>query len=382
MKFAFCLFKYYPYGGLERDFIRIIEACQQHGHEIEVFTMQWTGNVPKNIHLNIVPTKGRANHKRCASFVKNLAFLLKSKQYSAIVGFNRMPGLDIYYAADVCYACDAKERHGWLYRLTSRYKTYSAFEFAVFAPQSNTQIMYLAPMVKQQYIDYYQTPESRFHQISPGIASDRIVPANADQVRAAIRSKHKVDSATKVLLQIGSDYQRKGVDRSLFAIASLPEKLRKRVVFWVVGKGNKLRYKRLAAVLHILPQIKFLGTSDNIPEFLLAADLLMHPARREAAGMVLIEAIVTGLPALTTATCGFAYHIERAKAGLIVPEPFAQTNLNHALKMMLSNANQLRKWHENALIYGGKENLYTREDAVAIIEEVAVKNSKLRSPKY
>ena len=76
------------------------------------------------------------------------------EQYDAVVGFNRMPGLDIYYAADVCYEHNAQQ-HSFLYRLSKRYKTYSAFERAVFAPPSKTQILYLAEMVKQQYIKYY-----------------------------------------------------------------------------------------------------------------------------------------------------------------------------------------------------------------------------------
>jgi UDP-glucose:(heptosyl)LPS alpha-1,3-glucosyltransferase len=42
---------------------------------------------------------------------------------------------------------------------------------------------------------------------------------------------------------------------------------------------------------------------------------------------VLLEAVVAGLPVLTTAVCGYAHHISDADAGVVVAEPFTQ----HAL---------------------------------------------------
>jgi hypothetical protein len=43
--------------------------------------------------------------------------------------------------------------------------------------------------------------------------------------------------------------------------------------------------------------------------FLLGADLLIHPAYNENTGTVLLEAVVAGLPVLTTAVCGYAHYI-------------------------------------------------------------------------
>ena len=38
MKLAFCLFKYYPYGGLEQSFLNITRQALACGHEVHVFT--------------------------------------------------------------------------------------------------------------------------------------------------------------------------------------------------------------------------------------------------------------------------------------------------------------------------------------------------------
>ena len=38
MQLAFCLYKFFPFGGLQRDFLRIALACQARGHAIRVYT--------------------------------------------------------------------------------------------------------------------------------------------------------------------------------------------------------------------------------------------------------------------------------------------------------------------------------------------------------
>ena len=63
-------------------------------------------------------------------------------------------------------------------------------------------------------------------------------------------------------------------------------------------------FKRLAKKLDLTHQVQFLGGRDDIPRFLFAADLLVHPAYNENTGTVLLEALVAGLPVVTTPTCG------------------------------------------------------------------------------
>ncbi len=43
MQIAFCLTKYFPYGGWQRDFLRIATSCQQRGHPVRVLTMRRKG---------------------------------------------------------------------------------------------------------------------------------------------------------------------------------------------------------------------------------------------------------------------------------------------------------------------------------------------------
>ena len=82
--------------------------------------------------------------------------------------------------------------------------------------------------------------------------------------------------------------------------------------------------------------------------------------------MILLEAVVAGLPVLTTATCGYAFHVEQAAAGLVVPSPFRQSVLDKTLHDMLCSG--LRdEWSANGIAYGKTQDLYGLPDTTAEI---------------
>src|SRR6185437_12298133 len=107
MKLAFCLFRYFPFGGLQRDFLRIAKLCLDRGHTIDVYTMRWEGKEEPDLTIHTVAVRGLQNHIRRQDYVKRITPVLKNNQYDLIIGFNKMPGLDVYYAADTCYQAKA-----------------------------------------------------------------------------------------------------------------------------------------------------------------------------------------------------------------------------------------------------------------------------------
>ena len=69
---AFVLFKYFPYGGLQRDFLRIAEVCHRRGHSIRVYTLGWDGPVPDWVDLSEVPVTGLTNPARYRRFARRV----------------------------------------------------------------------------------------------------------------------------------------------------------------------------------------------------------------------------------------------------------------------------------------------------------------------
>jgi UDP-glucose:(heptosyl)LPS alpha-1,3-glucosyltransferase len=369
MNLAFCLFRFFPYGGLQRDFLRIARTCLQRGHRVRVFAMSWEGEVPADLDLRLVPARGLSNHARCRSFVQGVLPLLAQGGYDAVIGFNKMPGLDLYYAADTCFQARSREKHGILFRLGSRYRTFMALERSVFSPTAGTEILLISPMEKTRFQRFYNTPDERFHLLPPGISPDRIAPENSAEIRVAVRRELGMTRDEKLVLMVGSAFKTKGLDRALRAIAALPAELQKRTRLVVVGRGESAPFLRLARKLGVLERLTLLGGRDDVPRFLLAADLLLHPAYTENTGTVLLEALAAGLPVLATEICGYGFHVLEAQAGLLVPEPFRQEQLDWQLLQMLTSA-AAEGWRENALVYVRRTDIFSLpEKAADLIEE-------------
>ena len=366
MKLAFCLFKFFPYGGLERNFLRIAQCCSDRGHSVDVYTMSWEGPKPDNISITIIPVKHWNNHGRNEIFIKQVNKLFEQKKYDVVIGFNKMPGLDLYYAADPCFVEKIERTKPAIFKLTGRYKHFSKCEKAIFDPASNTKLMVLTENEKNKYIHYYHTQADRFHILPAGISVDRKKPSNADEVRSQWRAEFDIKDDEKVILMIGSAFKRKGLDRALLGLAALPEEVRKKTHLIMIGKDNPKPFIAMAKSLGVSKQVKILLGRDDIPRFLLGADLFTHPAYSETAGNVILEAIIAGLPVLVTEACGFAFHVERSQTGLVTPEPFSQHEYNKQLAYML-NSSEYSSWVENGIKYSNTEDIYRRPEAVANI---------------
>ncbi len=359
MQLAFVLYKYFPFGGLQRDFMRIALECQQRGHQIRVYTLIWEGEVPPGFEVLVAPVKAIFNHRRNEKLTDWMNADLARRPVDRLIGFNKMPGLDVYYAADGCYEDKAQTlRHG-LYRHWGRYRHFAAYERAVFAKDAKTEVLMISEVQQPLFIKHYGTPLERFHLLPPGISQDRRAPDNAAQIRADFRREFKLGDDDLLLVQIGSGFKTKGVDRSLKALASLPSALRKRTRLFVIGQDDPKVFQLQSTALGLSDNVTFMKGRSDIPRFLLGADLLIHPAYNENTGTVLLEALVAGLPVLVSAVCGYAHYIAEADCGLVLDEPFEQSQLNQYLDRILKDDAGRATWGRNGLAFAETADLYS-----------------------
>jgi len=365
MQLAFILYKYFPFGGLQRDFLRIALECQQRGHDIRVYTPIWEGDIPQGFEVVVVPVKALFNHKRNEKLTAWVENDLARRPVDRVIGFNKMPGLDFYYAADGCFEDKAQTLRNPLYRRWGRYRHFAEYERAVFAPESKTEILMISEVQQPLFVKHYATPAARFHLLPPGIAADRRAPANAAEIRAAFRQEFKLAEYDLLLVQIGSGFKTKGLDRSLKALAALPADLRKRTRLIVIGQDDPKPFLLQIKALGISDNVQILKGRSDIPRFLLGADLLIHPAYNENTGTVLLEALVAGLPVLVTDVCGYAHYIAQADAGRVLASPFAQERLDQALAEILADDAQRARWQRNGLAFADSADLYSMPQRAA-----------------
>ena len=101
--------------------------------------------------------------------------------------------------------------------------------------------------------------------------------------------------------------RRKGFDRLLAAWERLCRDDDWDVSLAVVGAGSELEdWRRRTMDARLGRRIAFLGFRPDVPRVLAAADVLVHPARYEAYGLGVHEALCRGLPAIVSASAGIA----------------------------------------------------------------------------
>lgn len=340
---AFALFKYFPYGGLQRDFLQVALRARSLGYRIRVYTLSWESELPPELvgdpdfDIQLLEVPGVLNHVRYRHFAQRMHEHLALFPVDCVIGFNKLPGLDAYYAADACYEEKAGQLRGSYYRHTGRYRLFSDFERAVFGEHSDTQIFLITETQREQFQRHYHTPAQRLELMPPSVSPDRRRSDDWQQVRAEFRRDFGYDQDELLLLLVGSGFITKGVDRAILALASLPETLRARTRLLVVGQDSPKPFENLAEQCGVAARLSIFSGRDDIPRFLQGADLMVHPAVLESGGIVLLEALIAGLPVITSAACGFAHYVSEAGGGVVLPEPFDQSALNATLAELLTD---------------------------------------------
>lgn len=374
---AFCLMHYFPYGGQQRDFRKIAEHCISQGHRVIALVNAWQDALPADIEVVQFGLHAGSNHRRLEKFADAVHRWRQQHEVDALIGFQKLPGLDCYFAADPCYRDKALQRYRWLAWLQPRFHSLSKLERAVFAPEAQTQILVLTAASQQIYQRSYGTPAERFHLLPAGVTAVFQPPEPGERQR--LRQHHGIADDTQLLLMVGSNFMTKGVDRSLRALAALPAAERKRTLLWVAGNGKAARLQTLAKQLAIADQVRFLGGRDDVALLMRAADLLLQPSRTELAGMSIVEALCSGLPVIASGECGYGFHVSAADAGICLPEPFSQADFDAAL-LAASDIAQQQRWRAAAGHYAQQTPLrQMAERAAERIVAVATAHAQLNA---
>jgi UDP-glucose:(heptosyl)LPS alpha-1,3-glucosyltransferase len=355
MHLALALFRYFPFGGMQRDMLAIAQHAAERGHQVTIYCHTWQGARPDNIEVCVLNAAGRTNHSRARGFNRALQAQLASRQHEVVFGFDKMYGLDLYFAADPCFVTRTAHR-AWPYRLTPRYRTFRDLEGGVFAEGGAKQILLLDGGAQHNYQATWGTEAARFSCLPPGVAEDRRKGPDAAALRAAGRAELGIDGDTTALLLLAANFELKGLDRAIEAVAALPAKQRARTRLLAFGQDAPKRLQQMVDGLGLADQVTMLPGRSDVPKLLQAADLLIHPARRDTTATVLLEAVAAGLPVVCTDVCGYAKHITKAGCGRVIPAPFSQDQLNEELRDLLSS--DLTGLQDAASAYSQQQDLH------------------------
>ena len=221
----------------------------------------------------------------------------------------------------------------WLKVVTSpRLLTYLGLERLRYAARPGRQLVVTSDSL-QEIMAFTYPACPNISVITPGIAMPQL-PVMV-QRKAEARALLGLPRAGRCLLFVANDYQKKGLDALLEALAQLPDD----VVLAVVGNPAQIfLFSQRAQTLSLDKRVFFLGSLKDVGAAYEAADCLAHPTLEDTFGMVVLEAMSYGLPVVVSGSehCGIAGLLKDGINAVILDDPEDASRLHNLLEQVLT----------------------------------------------
>jgi len=297
-------------GGTERDFYRTAEGLRDLGHEVHLFCGEFRVPPPKETHAHRVPTLRLGRTAQLLSFAFLGPKAIHPHRCDVLVSFGRMVSQDVLRSGGGSHRVfleKMKQGEGALRQIWHRVSLYHRSVLAVetlqFRPQSYRRVLAVSQEVKREIMRTYMVPEDKIAVVYNGVDPERFHPHNRERSRARIKAQWGIPSEAPLVLFVGSGFQRKGLNRLLKVWGS---PLLQGIYLLVVGEDVHWERYRSWAASQGQGRVVLAGRQDNIEDYYGAADILALPAFQEAFGNVVLEALASGVPVLTTMAVGAA----------------------------------------------------------------------------
>jgi len=308
-------------GGGERYSVDLARVLRDFGHEVHVFAHHYEPLKGLSFHRVEVPIKpfGLQNWL----FAKNVRLVLSRNEFDIVNGLSQIYPQDIYRLGDGIHKHWLNVRRptifGYLWdKVSPRHRLLLHLEKKIFSPGNYKRIIANSKLCKQHAITYYKVPPQLVDVIYCGV-DFAIFNNSVRNEGAQLRTSLEVGRQKIVVLFVGTNYERKGLDTLLQAISQLKYKEKYRLL--VVGKGNISRYERLAQRLGLQEITIFCGFQEQMPPFYGAADIFVLPSYYDPFGNVCLEAMACGLPVITTRETGVSELMAHGRSGFVMDHP-------------------------------------------------------------
>jgi len=310
MKLAIVRQKYTPFGGAERFVERALAALRAKGIDVSVIAREWQGDVQG---IRVDPFYlGRT--WRDAGFARGVQRLIAGRRFDLVQSHERIPGCDIYRAGDGVHAAWLELRNRPSDRLAPWHRYTLAAEEKMFRHPGLRAVICNSRMVRDDIARRFGVAGDKLQVIYNGVDLEAFHPRLRDELGLVLRAKTGLDPSVPLILFVGSGYERKGLPALLQALAAME---RRDACLWVVGRDKQESLMRkLAQTLGIDQRVMFLGGQSDVRPFYGAADMFALPTLYDPFPNAALEAMASGLPLITTPTCGAAELVTEAN-GLV-----------------------------------------------------------------
>lgn len=306
MKIAIIRKRYVAHGGAERFTRDFIQRLAERGHQIHLLAADWVGERDPKVIFHPVPTVRLGSFFAALTFAVGAYVVCRRNRFDLVQSHERTLYQDLYRAGDGCHRewlLRRKKGASFLKRLSIAVNPFHRLMLWIEKRlmQRSAKIVAISNSVRDEIIRHYHVPSEKISVIYNPVDLARFHPDHRTRIGRQLRVEEEIKDQERVILFVGSGFERKGVGPLIKAIAhlgSLPVKL------WVVGKGDIPRYRQLARVSGIEDRVRFFGPVPDTERYYAAADLFVFPTLYEPFGQVHLEALASGLPVVTNRHCG------------------------------------------------------------------------------
>jgi len=209
--------------------------------------------------------------------------------------------------------------------------------------ENTNLVIAVSSSVKRYLIENELAPEQRTVVIPNGIDFEEFAK------RRSIRAKiHDTSHRTPIVGSIGSLNRQKGFR---YLIEAMPEILKHYplLTLEIIGKGpEKEKLEELVKERELTHHVAFLGEKTDILDYLEHWSVFVLPSVSETFGIVLLEAMHSGLPIVASKVGGITDLIEHEKNGLLV-EPKSSKAIAHSVLKLLDDQGLAAKIKKHGL---------------------------------
>jgi UDP-glucose:(heptosyl)LPS alpha-1,3-glucosyltransferase len=207
-------------------------------------------------------------------------------------------------------------------------------EGAAFGHKITRVRIVVSQRMKSDFIYHYGDDAKDITVIPNGVDLEVFNPAIKQLCRHSVRQKHSISDNDVLLMFAGSDWGRKGLRYIMEALSLLP---RSDVKLLVVGSGDEKFHSQLAESKQVRERVIFVSGNTNIWEYYAASDIFVFPTLYEPFGLVILEAMASGLPVITSRIAGAAELINDGDDCLLLDDPTDVSALAEKINLLLSD---------------------------------------------
>lgn len=363
-------------GGAETSTSQFLQHLLDQGVNVDLYT-QTRLEARERLKVHTIETRGGLKTFQTLRFSSKVDQLLAGRQYDVVHAITPCLAADVYQprggtvpetvernlAMRQSSASRALKRIANEFNLKQR--AMLRLERQLVCRTRPPVVVAISEYVRRQLTHHYRLNGDRIQLIFNGVDYQPCGDEQCRLDRAAVRELYGVAEDQVLALVIAHNFRLKGVAHWLAALRLLRRRHGDKFKSVIIGKASARPYVRLAHSLGVSDVVMFVGPTQRTREFFHAADILVHPTYYDPCSRVVLEAMLHGVPPVTTRFNGAAEVITDGVTGRIIASPADIEDLARAVENAAAPEmrSQLERAHENLV-----ERLSMKRHAAEMID--------------